>query len=527
MHLSRPLPFAPHCALLHPVWLAALGTLALNDHVLKGAGFLPALVTGKLSDFAGLLVAPLLLAALARVRTEGGWLLAHIAVGLVFSAIQLSVPAADFWSASMGLLGFPWAITSDPSDLTALPMLALSHRWFPVLAGQASALGHARRSGQLAAAGTGLLCCMGTSPAPEPPGETSGWLWGDVYLHNPNDFDIVIRIRELTATAQISCDEVAADPARLLTDALFGSAQTWTLPPGLNQPLLDHEPGAQPCYAVLLEADNVAPAVVFWRDGEPQWGDIATPGLDPNAPGWISIEYDSDGTGRYDDELDLVYARSTETAENACVVSPATARLEWTTPLPTGLRRIRSITPGFDGCLALELGFAADGGRPLDPWYLCMPQALFPFAVGDDVELFSTSGGQTPDEPAASLTIVRHQSDEVEEPRTELVLTRGSLTSSLYDLQSRFMPDLECSPEPDSTCGTVQRSGRVVFSGTEFPAAELGQGETVTLQGYGGDELELHLALAAQTIAFDPSCDETRDVLGIDIEFVTVHRAAL
>ena len=44
--------------LLHPVFWAALTILVLNDHLLKGAGLVPALLTGKLSDFAGLIVAP-------------------------------------------------------------------------------------------------------------------------------------------------------------------------------------------------------------------------------------------------------------------------------------------------------------------------------------------------------------------------------------------------------------------------------------------------------------------------------------
>jgi hypothetical protein len=42
--------------------MLAIGILAVNDHLLKGV--VPGLVTGKLSDAAGLLVAPPLLAVL-------------------------------------------------------------------------------------------------------------------------------------------------------------------------------------------------------------------------------------------------------------------------------------------------------------------------------------------------------------------------------------------------------------------------------------------------------------------------------
>src|SRR5690606_18514082 len=54
------------------VYGSALGLLLLNDWWLKGAQIAPAWLTGKLSDFCGLLVAPVaLLLLLGRFR---GWL---------------------------------------------------------------------------------------------------------------------------------------------------------------------------------------------------------------------------------------------------------------------------------------------------------------------------------------------------------------------------------------------------------------------------------------------------------------------
>ena len=38
----------PRRVLLHPAWLAGVALLAVNDHLLKGSGLLPGLVTGKL-----------------------------------------------------------------------------------------------------------------------------------------------------------------------------------------------------------------------------------------------------------------------------------------------------------------------------------------------------------------------------------------------------------------------------------------------------------------------------------------------
>ena len=114
----------PRHALTHPLWLGALALLVLNDHALKGAGLLPGWLTGKLSDVAGMLVAPLLLAVIAQVSSRHGWALAHVAVGVVFAAIKLSDTAAQAFETLTALTPFPWVIVVDPSDLLALPALA-------------------------------------------------------------------------------------------------------------------------------------------------------------------------------------------------------------------------------------------------------------------------------------------------------------------------------------------------------------------------------------------------------------------
>ena len=84
---TRP-ELRPGRALLTPTWLAALAVLGVNDHLLKGAGVLPGGLTGKLSDLAGMVVAPALLAALLGLRTRRGLLVCHLAVGAVFAAIK-------------------------------------------------------------------------------------------------------------------------------------------------------------------------------------------------------------------------------------------------------------------------------------------------------------------------------------------------------------------------------------------------------------------------------------------------------
>jgi hypothetical protein len=128
--------------LLHPVALAAIALLVLNDHVLKGAIGGP--ITGKLSDFAGLLFFPLML--------QAGWelfsgtspsrrvlLLAAGATAAVFAAVQVLPLATDAYRHGLGWLQFPVrallegarapmpvAATADPTDLIALPCAAIA-----------------------------------------------------------------------------------------------------------------------------------------------------------------------------------------------------------------------------------------------------------------------------------------------------------------------------------------------------------------------------------------------------------------
>jgi len=132
---------------LHPIPLAALALLAVNDHVLKGAGWLPAAVTGKLSDAAGFVFFPLLCTAvldtllwgIARLgapvdfslRRWKLWLSLAATAGLM-SAIKLSAPAAHAVAELLGAVGFQSIIVADPQDLWTLPALLI-----PLLVGHA------------------------------------------------------------------------------------------------------------------------------------------------------------------------------------------------------------------------------------------------------------------------------------------------------------------------------------------------------------------------------------------------------
>ena len=96
--------------LTHPIALAAIVVLIVNDHVLKSAW--PGVVTGKLSDIAGMIVFPLFLSALLRGRALG-WCIA--ATAIAFTLVKTWDPATHVYEALLG------DIVQDPTDLLAVP----------------------------------------------------------------------------------------------------------------------------------------------------------------------------------------------------------------------------------------------------------------------------------------------------------------------------------------------------------------------------------------------------------------------
>lgn len=131
-------PALPLGELVQPIPLVAMAVLALNDHVLKGAGVLPEWLTGKLSDFAGLLFFPLLCTALpdtVLALTRAPWdptlrmwkaVTACLVTGVGFAATELSPAAAAAYAALVTAIGIPSRSTADPTDLVALVMLPFS-----------------------------------------------------------------------------------------------------------------------------------------------------------------------------------------------------------------------------------------------------------------------------------------------------------------------------------------------------------------------------------------------------------------
>ena len=138
--------------LLHPVPLAAVALLLLNDHWWKwsyGGG-----LTGKLSDFAGLAFFPLFLQALwelALTLAKRPWrpsrralIACAVVAALVFALTQVWSPAGEMFRWALAALQWPFRAlvrvvqgaglpgvapvkhTADVTDLMALPAVGLA-----------------------------------------------------------------------------------------------------------------------------------------------------------------------------------------------------------------------------------------------------------------------------------------------------------------------------------------------------------------------------------------------------------------
>lgn len=386
-------------ALAHPLWWAALALLAMNDHLFKGQGVLPAALTGKLSDFAGLLVAPALLATLLGVERRPGWITAHLATGLGFAAINLSPAIARTVEAATLPTPFPWWITVDPTDLIALPMLAVS----ALVLGRHAARPVALRplAARLAVA-LGGLACVATSPPPEPP-PTEPFFPADteasLMLANRTDATVTLRIRRLAPEIMLDCAAIADDPTAALAPDLFDAPAIWSLDPDRALGLPTSGLPRTGCDAFLL--DGPTGSRLVFVDSQ-RWPLRFYPSGGPGLTGDHVIDFTAEGLAPHPAVFPAP-TRDTLEPLPACATPAVGAGLAWT-DVPPIRGPIVAHTIGADGCHAIDIQAPSRGDTR---WYFCAPGVPLHFDDGELIGLRATEDGVLIELERGTIELIR------------------------------------------------------------------------------------------------------------------------
>lgn len=384
------LSIKPFRVLLHPLWVGCLLVLVANDHWFKHA--YPGWLSGKVSDFAGMLVAPWVLCALFRTRTRAAVAVAHGAIGVVFAAINLSSGAASVFSTITGWVGFPWRITVDWTDLIGLSMLGVSWAWLVPVAsaaetGSPSSAWSQRVVSRLALI-VGALACMATSP-PDPDvvdGQIAVPLQTDAYLFNSTGISRVVRVRALADELILDCDLIASDPSGLLSRQVFGKAVAYQLFPESFLPLVRAN-NVNECTAYLIDGDGLPMRLLFWKQE-----DLPVITTGSTAPiGRVELVLQgTTGTALHLDpafELDMIFPApplAPPLPPEGCAVPSAEQSIAWELPVPLGTRTLMDIQVAADGCAALTL---AKGETESIQWFICLPYGMLALEPGDTVTI--------------------------------------------------------------------------------------------------------------------------------------------
>lgn len=538
MHSQTPPPqprarrLEPGRALTHPAWWIALAVLALNDHVLKGAAVLPGWATGKLSDLAGLFLAPVLLAALVRARTSRQLAAAHVATGAVFALLQLSPDAARLWDHGMTLLGVPWRTWSDPTDLLALPILAVAWWFWRAKTAQQGSWRPWQRALKAGGVGLGLACCVATSAIQGPycdgdytrdgacrpycPSGTSRDSAGvcrtilqtSVYLHNATSQTVQARVRTLRADLMVDCDAVREDPGALLRRAAFGPGQTLAMPPGTNAALAPSVTSG--CGVAWLEGQTIAPTLVVWDPAQlPQQTLYASETVAADLPpGGINLARDASDPDllevtRIGDVAPTLHKPNTQRAEPPpapCAPPPALERVDWSLPIePSVFYRVTDVAAHPDGCTGVTLDPGADPLLRPVRGYICAPTEALDLVAGDGLKI-----DPSPDR----VTLTRTPDPDAPGARPWTLHLGRSSAGAIAELglSATLAPIASCSTAlDDDACALAERAAQLdILDGAE--ARALRAGDTTTYTRADGTTRTLWVVRAAQRVVWAPSC---------------------
>ena len=260
--------FHPVNALRHPLWWMMLVLLLCNDFVLKSAGILPGWLTGKLSDFAGLMVFPLFVALI--FGAFGGrrivWAVLHIVTAVGFIALKTIPAVGNAYVQTLGLLGIQGQVWYDITDLLALVCLPVSFLVYPRLH---PLFGLSRqnlvRAAAVAVAG---FACVASGGAAAPRTLTSyngDLMISDLMFINGTKGEISVQVSKLKDGIAVDCSQPVV--AENFNDKQFTSIGSWNQNSGEATTLLPtatRKPGEKKCNVVKLTINNIESLLVVW-----------------------------------------------------------------------------------------------------------------------------------------------------------------------------------------------------------------------------------------------------------------------
>lgn len=498
--------------LLHPLWWGSLVVLVVNDHLLKGAGLLPVELTGKLSDFAGMIVAPVLLAVLLGARTPTARAACFAAVASVFAAINVSTGAAQALEQLSAAVGVPWIVVTDPTDLIGL--LALPVAWHVAAVGSPARAG---RGTERLALAVGLLACAASTPPSQEGFSTAN------FLANRTQRPVDVRVRWLDA--DMSCAEVSGRAGRALSRDLFGEGITMRLEPGTIIPLDEAavlratgggggafdpwggggDAGAG-CEAAILSVDGMDDRLVFWS-GFPQFVPAEVDGTVWGGTDLNVIEGDLAAISR-SSSVEVYDVIDVEPGVGCTDPVPG---LGWSV-VPPEAQLGPQILEGWelrpDHCL--ELGFSdpelADSAWRMN---LCAPATDIPFAPGESVRVVERElegGGR----------VLQIQAGAAGSSRELVVVaevgevSRGGIAGELVTL--------DCEGHRVA-CGGFELPVAVRFEGVADPVRP---GRTIELPTDDGRDARLTIGGARRAVVATPGCGVGQGEIGSAVDYVMI-----
>ncbi|MFK7989312.1 MAG: hypothetical protein AB8I08_25060 [Sandaracinaceae bacterium] len=543
-------------ALRHPLWLGGLLLLLVNDHALKGAGLIDSAWTGKLSDVAGMLVAPVLVGVMLQSRAPGRVsnlqrrAVAFVLVGGWFTLANLVPASSDLTAQAGALFGLEWHFVSDPTDLVALGVLPLawhvaSHRGPARTVFSRDAL---KAWAERGAVGFGVAACV-ASPNPEPSWRTAA------YMVNDTGEPVEVRLRWVDVA--MDCQEVARRPAEMLPRSAFEPGVRFMV--GVNETLPitrardDGFPGPGPGFepdsgvpatiSSLERVNGSCDAVILSVDGLEEDQLIFWDGLGEQAVPFV-IE---DAAERRRQDAALILLRTEEDdPESLSLIGPlyqldvpndryeggAACRdygsitgFDWsglpfesaTTPQRIRLTEVR---PTVDGCVSISFEYAfADrfGGELTEEssGFICVPPEDFPFQANAVVSVAQ-------DARSLRITQANVLDDGTAWRVGELFIVRGagSLSEGPFNLQLMTADDacegvrMECGGFRLPTPGTLQ-----LGDGTRF----VHPGDVVERTQPSGRQARLRVGRAETIHTTRAACGAGRDQLGARLEALVVY----